>query len=152
MMLPYCTCPFLFFSFLTVRVILKRRRFLRARGFSPAHAQTQFAATQQWRKDHDVDRLYPTFDVDEFEEAKRFYPRWTGRRDKVRLSAFFCLTRVCAYFGIGWVGSMDYRYTYTASLRLNWCRRKWTLYLRRDGINGCTPPSPSFPLSNTHSS
>ena len=72
-------------------VILKRRRFLRARGFSPAHAQTQFAATQQWRKDHDVDRLYPTFDVDEFEEAKRFYPRWTGRRDKVHLFPFFLL-------------------------------------------------------------
>ena len=76
-------------------VILKRRRFLRARGFSPAHAQTQFAATQQWRKDHDVDRLYPTFDVDEFEEAKRFYPRWTGRRDKVLFFPFFLLNDMC---------------------------------------------------------
>jgi hypothetical protein len=26
--------------------------------------------------------LYATFDPDELESAKRFYPRWTGRRDK----------------------------------------------------------------------
>ena len=103
MMLHYCTFPFpSFLSFLTVRVILKRRRFLRARGFSPAHAQTQFAATQQWRKDHDVDRLYLTFDVDEFEEAKRFYPRWTGRRDKVRFVSLFSLNDVCLLWD--WMG------------------------------------------------
>lgn len=29
-----------------------------------------------------MDNLYNTFDVDEFESSKRFYPRWTGRRDK----------------------------------------------------------------------
>ena len=40
---------------------------------------------------------------------------------------------------------MDYRYTYTASLHLSWCRRNWTLYPRRDGINGCTSPPPPFP-------
>ena len=82
--------------------MLKRRRFLRARGFSPAHAQTQFAATQQWRKDHDVDRLYPTFEVDEFEEAKRFYPRWTGRRDKVRFVSLLAW-RVLTLGLDGWV-------------------------------------------------
>lgn len=27
--------------------------------------------------------LYATFDPEEMESAKRFYPRWTGRRDKV---------------------------------------------------------------------
>ena len=36
---------------------------------------------------------------------------------------------------------MDYRYTYTVSLRSSWCRRNWTLYPRRDGIKGCTFPS-----------
>ncbi|KAL1743664.1 CRAL-TRIO domain-containing protein [Schizophyllum fasciatum] len=57
-------------------------RFLRARKFDPKAAQKQFAATELWRKEHDVDRLYATFDPDEFEAAKHFYPRWTGRRDK----------------------------------------------------------------------
>jgi len=27
--------------------------------------------------------LYTRFDTEEFEDANRFYPRWTGRRDKV---------------------------------------------------------------------
>ncbi|TRM61172.1 CRAL-TRIO domain-containing protein [Schizophyllum amplum] len=57
-------------------------RFLRARKFDPAAARKQFAATEQWRKENDVDRLFATFDTDEMEAAKRFYPRWTGRRDK----------------------------------------------------------------------
>jgi hypothetical protein len=30
--------------------------------------------------------LYATFDPDELESAKRFYPRWTGRRDKVSVN------------------------------------------------------------------
>jgi hypothetical protein len=43
----------------------------------------QFSNAEHWRKRHNVDNLYPSFDVDEFESSKRFYPRWTGRRDKV---------------------------------------------------------------------
>lgn len=43
----------------------------------------QFADSETWRKKHNVDALYATFPVDEFEGARRFYPRWTGRRDKV---------------------------------------------------------------------
>ncbi|GLB45504.1 putative CRAL TRIO domain-containing protein [Lyophyllum shimeji] len=57
-------------------------RFLRARGFSPVAAARQFAAAEKWRKENDVDNLYKSFDPVEFESAKRFYPRWTGRRDK----------------------------------------------------------------------
>ncbi|KDQ25428.1 hypothetical protein PLEOSDRAFT_1044739 [Pleurotus ostreatus PC15] len=57
-------------------------RFLRARRFHPGPAQRQFADTEQWRKEHGVEGLYKTFDPQEFESAKRFYPRWTGRRDK----------------------------------------------------------------------
>lgn len=57
-------------------------RFLRARGFNPVAAQKQFSDAENWRKQHGVDNLYNTFDVDEFESSKRFYPRWTGRRDK----------------------------------------------------------------------
>ncbi|KDQ20994.1 hypothetical protein BOTBODRAFT_142375 [Botryobasidium botryosum FD-172 SS1] len=57
-------------------------RFLRARKFEPAKAEEQFAATEAWRKEHDVDELYNRFDPVEFEDAKRFYPVWNGRRDK----------------------------------------------------------------------
>ncbi|KAI0265711.1 CRAL-TRIO domain-containing protein, partial [Gloeopeniophorella convolvens] len=58
-------------------------RFLRARKYDPAKAHKQFAATEAWRAEHDVARLYATFDPAELEAAKRFYPRWTGRRDKL---------------------------------------------------------------------
>ncbi|KAK2459680.1 hypothetical protein APHAL10511_008325 [Amanita phalloides] len=57
-------------------------RFLRARSFQPVPAQKQFADAEAWRRAHDVDRLYATFDPGEFEFSKRFYPRWTGHRDK----------------------------------------------------------------------
>jgi hypothetical protein len=59
-------------------------RFLRARKFDVPKAHKQFAATEAWRHKHDVANLYATFDSDELESSKRFYPRWTGRRDKVR--------------------------------------------------------------------
>lgn len=57
-------------------------RFLRARRFDPVKAQKQFSDTERWRKEKGLDRLYETFDESEFEDARRFYPRWTGRRDK----------------------------------------------------------------------
>ena len=59
-------------------------RFLRARRYDPAKAHDQFAKTEAWRKENDVDNLYATFPTDEMQRAKLFYPRWTGRRDKVR--------------------------------------------------------------------
>ncbi|THV03808.1 CRAL/TRIO domain-containing protein [Dendrothele bispora CBS 962.96] len=57
-------------------------RFLRARRFEPAKALKQFSDTASWRKRHRVDKLYAEFPVEEFESSKRYYPRWTGRRDK----------------------------------------------------------------------
>lgn len=30
-----------------------------------------------------MDELYENFSVEDFEEARKFYPRWTGRRDKI---------------------------------------------------------------------
>ncbi|KAJ3525732.1 hypothetical protein NMY22_g10452 [Coprinellus aureogranulatus] len=58
-------------------------RFLRARGFQPDAALAQFRSAMEWRKKHDVENLYATgFTVEEFEDSKRYYPRWTGRRDK----------------------------------------------------------------------
>jgi hypothetical protein len=63
-------------------------RFLRARRFDPAKAQKQFADAERWRKEHEVANLYATFDPVEFESSKRFYPRWTGRRDKHGLPVY----------------------------------------------------------------
>ncbi|KAB5592570.1 Phosphatidylinositol/phosphatidylcholine transfer protein SFH7 [Ceratobasidium theobromae] len=58
-------------------------RFLRARRYSPTNAAQHFGNVEKWRAQHDVDNLYRTdFDMQEFEEMKTFYPRWTGRRDK----------------------------------------------------------------------
>ncbi|KAJ6511963.1 CRAL/TRIO domain-containing protein [Mycena vitilis] len=57
-------------------------RFLRARSFDPVAATKQFSDAQAWRAKNDVDNLYPTFDSDEMENSRRYYPRWTGRRDK----------------------------------------------------------------------
>lgn len=58
-------------------------RFLRARRFDPTKAQKQFAEAEAWRSKHAVDELFASFPTEEFESAKCFYPRWTGRRDKV---------------------------------------------------------------------
>ncbi|KAF2257719.1 CRAL/TRIO domain-containing protein [Lojkania enalia] len=57
-------------------------RFLRARRFIPPEAFKQFKDTEDWRKEHDVVGLYNTIDVDEYEQTRRLYPQWTGRRDK----------------------------------------------------------------------
>lgn len=57
-------------------------RFLRARRFDPAKAQKQFTDRCTWEKKHNVDELYANFPTEEFENARRFYPRWTGRRDR----------------------------------------------------------------------
>lgn len=64
------------------------RRFLRARRFDTVKAQKQFADAEAWRVKHNVDELYSTFPVDELEDSRRFYPRWTGRRDKVSLGIY----------------------------------------------------------------
>ncbi|TFY54139.1 hypothetical protein EVJ58_g9036 [Rhodofomes roseus] len=43
---------------------------------------------EAWRKQHRVTWLYATFDPDEFESTRRFYPRWTGRRDRNGLPVY----------------------------------------------------------------
>jgi hypothetical protein len=44
----------------------------------------QFADSAAWRKKLDITNLFAAFDTAELEDARRFYPRWTGRRDLVR--------------------------------------------------------------------
>ncbi|POS69828.1 SEC14 cytosolic factor [Diaporthe helianthi] len=57
-------------------------RFLRARKWSIADAYTQFKDTEEWRKAIELDVLYDTIDVDAYEQSRRLYPQWTGRRDR----------------------------------------------------------------------
>lgn len=57
-------------------------RYLRARKFKPQDALGQFKDTEDWRKQNELDQLYETIDVDEYEQARRLYPQWTGRMDK----------------------------------------------------------------------
>ncbi|KOS20581.1 SEC14 cytosolic factor [Escovopsis weberi] len=57
-------------------------RFLRARRWVPADAVAQFAETEAWRKANDIDVLYRTIDHQIYEQSRRLYPQWTGRRDK----------------------------------------------------------------------
>ncbi|KAA8571284.1 hypothetical protein EYC84_000609 [Monilinia fructicola] len=57
-------------------------RFLRARRFVVADAIQQFSATEEWRKENELDQLYETIDLEHYEETRRLYPQWTGRRDR----------------------------------------------------------------------
>ncbi|KAK5114722.1 hypothetical protein LTR62_002296 [Meristemomyces frigidus] len=57
-------------------------RYLRARKFIPQEAFKQFKDTEDWRKENQLDRLYETIDVHEYDMTRRVYPQWTGRRDK----------------------------------------------------------------------
>ena len=58
------------------------RRFLRARKWVPADAYQQFKDTEAWRKANQLEVLYDTIDIDAYEETRRLYPQWTGRRDR----------------------------------------------------------------------
>ncbi|WPG97843.1 SEC14 cytosolic factor [Acrodontium crateriforme] len=57
-------------------------RYLRARKFVPQDAFTQFKDTEDWREETQLDNLYETIDIEEYERTRRVYPQWTGRRDK----------------------------------------------------------------------
>ncbi|KAL9091327.1 MAG: hypothetical protein Q9165_004961 [Trypethelium subeluteriae] len=57
-------------------------RYLRARKFVPQEAFTQFKDTEDWRKNNQLEELYESIDVNEYDQTRRLYPQWTGRRDK----------------------------------------------------------------------
>lgn len=57
-------------------------RFLRARRFDPQPAIKQFAEAEAWRSEVGIERFYEDFGVEAWEEAKRVFPLWTGRRDR----------------------------------------------------------------------
>ncbi|KAJ5295054.1 hypothetical protein PENANT_c037G00098 [Penicillium antarcticum] len=57
-------------------------RFLTARRFDPDAALTQFKEACQFRQEKSTLQLYDIIPIDDFEQARQFYPHWTGRRDK----------------------------------------------------------------------
>ncbi|ERS97512.1 hypothetical protein HMPREF1624_05681 [Sporothrix schenckii ATCC 58251] len=57
-------------------------RFLRARRWVVADAYKQFKETEDWRADNHLDVLYDTIDLEAYEQSRRLYPQWTGRRDR----------------------------------------------------------------------
>ncbi|CAK7203164.1 hypothetical protein SEUCBS139899_005894 [Sporothrix eucalyptigena] len=57
-------------------------RFLRARRWVVADAYKQFKETEDWRADNSLNILYDTIDLEAYEQSRRLYPQWTGRRDK----------------------------------------------------------------------
>ncbi|THH11663.1 hypothetical protein EW145_g494 [Phellinidium pouzarii] len=63
-------------------------RFLRARKFDVAKAKKQFSDRIKWEKVHNVHELFANFPTEEFENSRRYYPRWTGRRDKQGLPIY----------------------------------------------------------------
>lgn len=66
-----------------VNHLTARSRFLRARSFDIAGAHRQFSDAEKWRQKYGVDELYTSARPEDMKDAQRFYPRWTGRRDKV---------------------------------------------------------------------
>ncbi|KAF9873101.1 sec14 cytosolic factor [Colletotrichum karsti] len=48
----------------------------------PADALTQFKDTEEWRAASDIDTLYKTIELEAYEQSRRLYPQWTGRRDR----------------------------------------------------------------------
>ncbi|KAJ6786323.1 hypothetical protein PWT90_10364 [Aphanocladium album] len=57
-------------------------RYLRARRWIVEDAFTQFKETEDWRAANELDVLYETIDLEAYEESRRLYPQWTGRRDR----------------------------------------------------------------------
>ncbi|KAI5464941.1 CRAL-TRIO domain-containing protein [Mariannaea sp. PMI_226] len=57
-------------------------RYLRARRWNVEDAYQQFKDTEDWRVANDIDVLYHTIELGAFEQSRRLYPQWTGRRDR----------------------------------------------------------------------
>jgi hypothetical protein len=51
-----------------------RSRYLRARRFVPLEAFKQFKDTEDWRKEHEIDNLFLTIEIEEFERTRRLVP------------------------------------------------------------------------------
>ncbi|KAH9879841.1 hypothetical protein J1614_001865 [Plenodomus biglobosus] len=63
-------------------------RYLRARRFVPQEAFKQFKTTEDWRKENKLSDIFNNIEVDEYEQTRRLYPQWLGRRDKRGIPLF----------------------------------------------------------------
>ncbi|KAI2475727.1 CRAL/TRIO domain-containing protein [Pyrenophora tritici-repentis] len=63
-------------------------RYLRARRFVPRDAFRQFKGTEDWRKENKLNEIFNTIDIEEYEQTRRLYPQWLGRRDKRGIPLF----------------------------------------------------------------
>ncbi|RGP74496.1 cral trio domain [Fusarium longipes] len=63
-------------------------RFLQGRAFDPQGAISQYEEALSIRKETEAIQAYDTISVDEFEEARKMYPTWSGRRDKRGMPLF----------------------------------------------------------------
>ena len=52
-------------------------------------ADEQFNKHEEWLKKHDVRRALSDLTPEEMVSTQKFYPRWTGRRDKVCISEMY---------------------------------------------------------------
>ncbi|KAH7105694.1 CRAL/TRIO domain-containing protein [Auriculariales sp. MPI-PUGE-AT-0066] len=57
-------------------------RFLRGKAFDIPKAAAQFAQTEEWRKTKKATESYASIKPEELSDTRRFFPRWTGHRDK----------------------------------------------------------------------
>ncbi|KAG5976070.1 hypothetical protein E4U56_002412 [Claviceps arundinis] len=57
-------------------------RYLRARRWVPEDAYKQCKDTEDWRASNQIDTLYRTIELEAYEQSRRLYPQWTGRRDR----------------------------------------------------------------------
>ncbi|KAF1837993.1 CRAL/TRIO domain-containing protein [Decorospora gaudefroyi] len=63
-------------------------RYLRARRFVPQEAFNQFKSTEDWRKENKLTEIFNAIETEEYEQTRRLYPQWLGRRDKRGLPLF----------------------------------------------------------------
>ena len=57
-------------------------RYLKARDWKAAAAYKQYSATVAWRRKIQLDDMYRTADINQFEAINRVMPQWTGRRSR----------------------------------------------------------------------
>lgn len=56
--------------------------FLRARRFELQGALKQFRESEEWRRDYSVDAFFDHHPIESYNQARKVYPCWTGRRTK----------------------------------------------------------------------
>ncbi|EER27794.1 CRAL/TRIO domain containing protein [Coccidioides posadasii C735 delta SOWgp] len=133
-------------------------RFLRARKFDVNGALDQFKATEEWRKANQIDALYENFDVDSYENARRVYPQWTGRRDRRGIPVYVFVikhltSKNMAAYSSG-AASTATSSTHTSSTVPSRLLRLFALYenMTRFVVPLCSSlprPNPETPISST---